>query len=350
MTRVSENSSTQSLKYALNKTKSKVEDLQLKGSKLRSITKPSDNPVSNVEAMALISSSNNNVQFQKNADFALLNLSVTEKSLEELTEIMVKAKEIAVAQSSDFYNADVRKNIANEVRQLFNQSLAIANKKVGLKHIFSGTNTLTPPFDAEGAYKGDTSKISLEVSRDFFVPTNLTGAEVFFNAENSAKIDNPLKDIDFKNDNPLKKEIKIDDKGIRFEIDRSLASVEDTETNAASATNSADNIFAQLNALEAALENNDPKLVQGLLENFDDSISRLVTLRTRIGSIVNSIEVAKNNLDSENVSNAERKSKLVDADVAELFSDISKQQAILKTTYKATQGVMNQNLMDFLGR
>lgn len=349
MTRVSENSSSQSLKYALNKTKSKVEDLQLKGSKLRSITKPSDNPVSNVEAMALVSSSNNNVQFQKNADFALLNLSVTEKSIEELTDIMVKAKEIAVAQSSDFYNADVRKNIANEVRQLFNQSLAIANKKVGLKHIFSGTNTLTPPFNAEGNYFGDSGKISLEVSRDFFVPTNLTGSEVFFNTENAAKIENPLQDINFKNNDSLKKEIKIDDKGIRFEIDRSLASVEDQDTNAPAAS-AADNLFAQLNALEAALENNDPKLVQGLLENFDDSISRLVTLRTRIGSIVNSIEVAKNNLDSENVNNAERKSKLVDADVAELFSDINKQQAILKTTYKATQGVMNQNLMDFLGR
>lgn len=179
MTRVSENSSTAALKYALNKTKSKMEDLQLKGSTLKQITRPSDNPVSNVEAMALTSSTNDNVQYLKNSEFALLNLNVTEKSLEELTEIITKAKEIAIAQSSDFFNADVRKNVANEVQQLSNQALAIANKKVGLKHIFSGTSTLTVPFDANGTYKGDTGHISLEVSRNFFVPINLTGEEVF---------------------------------------------------------------------------------------------------------------------------------------------------------------------------
>ena len=192
MTRVSENSSTASLQYALNKTKAKVEDLQLKGSTLKAITRPSDNPVSNVEAMALTSSTNDNLQYLKNADFALLNLSVSEKSIEELTDIIVKAKEIAIAQSSDFFNADVRKNVANEVQQLYNQALAIANKKVGIKHIFSGTSTLTVPFDGNGIYKGDKGHISLEVSRNFFVPINLTGEEVFYNTTDTVKAENPL--------------------------------------------------------------------------------------------------------------------------------------------------------------
>lgn len=348
MTRVSENSTSASLKYALNKTKARVEDLQLKGAKLKSITKPSDNPVSNVEAMAIISATNDNVQFQKNSDFALLNLSVTEKSIEELTDILVKAKEIAIAQSSDFFNADVRKNIANEVKQLFNQSLAIANKKVGLKHIFAGTNTLQSPFDSNGNYQGDTGRVSLEVSRNFYIPTNLTGAEVFFDMDTNVKVENPLDKIDsFQKDS---------DQGPTFTIDRSLASISvgdipKKETpDGHPSFNSEENIFSQLRALSGALENNDPRMVQGLLEKFDSSISRLVTLRTRIGSIINSVEVAKTNLESENIDNASRKSSLIDADVAELFSDINKQQAVLKTTYQASQGVMNQTLMDFLRR
>ena len=189
MTRVSENSSTATLKYALNKTKAKMEDLQLKGSTLKSITRPSDNPVSNVEAMAITSSTNDNIQYLKNADFALLSLSVTEKSIEELTDIVSKAKEIAIAQSSDFFNADVRKNVANEVQQLYNQAMAISNKKVGMKHIFSGTNTLTVPFDGNGNYKGDDGHISLEVSRNFFVPINLTGKEVFFSTDGGGAVE-----------------------------------------------------------------------------------------------------------------------------------------------------------------
>lgn len=340
MTRVSENSSTASLKYALNRTKAKMEDLQLKGSTLKSITKPSDNPVSNVEAMALTSSTNDNIQYLKNSDFALLNLNVTEKSLEELTNLVSKAKEIAIAQSSDFFNADVRKNVANEVQQLYNQSLAIANKKVGLKNIFAGTNTLTVPFDSNGGYKGDSGHITLEVSRNFFVPVNLTGEEVFFSTEESKSIENPLQKFEQF------------DKSTINNIGRDLATaeVDDDGEVQPKPFKTRDNVFAQLQALTSALENNDPQMIQGLLEKFDNSISRLVTLRTRIGSITNSVESSKASLESENVDQISRKSSLLDADVADLFSDINKQQAILKTTYQSTQGAMNQTLMDFLRR
>lgn len=344
MTRVSENSSTASLKYALNKTKAKVEDLQLKGSTLKQITKPSDNPVSNVEAMALTSSTNDNLQYLKNSDFALLNLSVSEKSIEELTDIIVKAKEIAIAQSSDFFNADVRKNVANEVQQLYNQALAIANKKVGIKHIFSGTSTLTTPFDSNGKYQGDLGHISLEVSRNFFVPINLTGEEVFYSTGDTSKAENPLQNFEQFKDSP------------EVRANRDLASKEEVvetkveETPELEKFKSRDNLFSQLQALNSALENNDPQMIQGLLEKFDSSISRLVTLRTRIGSITNSVESSKTSLGSENIDHASRRSALVDADVADLFSDINKQQAILKTTYQASQGLMNQTLMDFLRR
>jgi len=69
-----------------------------------------------------------------------------------------------------------------------------------------------------------------------------------------------------------------------------------------------------------------------------------------VGSIVNSIESARTVIESENVDHQARKSALVDADVADLFADINKQQAVLKTTYQSTQGLMNQTLMDFLHR
>ena len=339
MTRVSENSSTAALKHSLNRAKTKVEDLQLKGSSLKAITRPSDNPVSNVEALAITSASNDNVQYLKNSDFALLNLNVTEKSLEELTDIIIKAKEIAIAQSSDFFNADVRKNVANEVQQLYNQTLAIANKKVGLKHIFAGTNTLTVPFNAEGTYAGDKGHITLEVSRNFFVPINLTGEEVFYSSEESGKVENPLDKFDSLKDTPT------------GNLNRDLASETNEDGKAISPEfKSRDNIFAQLQALTSALESNDPGMIQGLLEKFDNSVSRLVTLRTRIGSITNSIESSKTVIEAENIDNASRKSALIDADVADLFSDINKQQAVLKTTYQATQSLMNQTLMDFLRR
>jgi len=335
MSRVSENSSSAALQYSLNKTKEKMENLQLKGSTLKNITKPSDNPVSNVEALQITSTTNDNNQYLKNADFALLSLNVTEKSLEELTDIMSKAKEIAIAQASDFFNADVRKNVANEVQQLYNQTLAIANKKVGLKHLFSGLKTLTVPFDGVGNYRGDNGHITLEVSRDFFVPTNLNGEEVFFSEEASGQIENPLQKFEEFQKNPTPN------------LNREIANDGDSDEIK---FKSRDNLFSQLQSLITGLENNDPKIIQGLLEKFDNSISRLITLRTRIGSISGSVESAKNVIEKENINHAERRSNLLDADIVELFSDIQKQQAILKTTYQSSQGVINQTLMDFLRR
>ena len=224
--------------------------------------------------------------------------------------------------------------------------MAIANKKVGLKHIFSGTNTLTTPFDSTGTYKGDTNHISLEVSRNFFVPINLSGEEVFFSTTETGKMENPLKDFE------QFKEAPHPSKEPTATINREVASDEDSdgELKADDAFKSRDNIFSQLQALSSALESNDAKMIQGLLDKFDNTVSRLVTLRTRVGSIVNSVETSKASLGSENIDHASRRSALVDADVSELFSDINKQQAVLKTTYQASQGIMNQTLMDFLRR
>ena len=70
-------------------------------------------------------------QYLKNSNYALLQLNVTEKSLEQITDILSKAKELAIAQSSDFYTQDVRKSVANEVHQLRNRLISISNKRIG---------------------------------------------------------------------------------------------------------------------------------------------------------------------------------------------------------------------------
>ncbi len=336
MTRVSENSSTASLKHSINKAKSKMENLQLKGSTLKSVTRPSDNPLSSLEGLALRSSKSDNMQFLRNSEHAVLSLTVTETAIEALTEILVKAKEIAIAQSSDLYNPDVRRAVANEVHQLRNQAISVANKRVGQRYIFGGFSTLSTPFNERGEYKGDTGKITVEVSKDFFVPINLNGEEVFFsNSATSPHVQRPAQNFPeiLKNDFP--------DEEIPEFSGRDLASTDE-------GFESRDNIFSHLETLAVALENNDPQLIQGLLERFDSSIDRLITLRTRVGSISSSIETSRNVIDSENLGKEERVSQLLDADIAEIFSDITKQQSILQTTYKSSQGLLNSRLIDFL--
>lgn len=349
MTRVSEGSSNASLQYALNKAKSKMENLQLKGATLKSMTRPSDNPISNVEAMQLSSITDDNNQFLRNADFAVMQLNVTEKSLENLTEILTKAKEIAIAQSSDLYNPEIRKNVSNEIIQLRNMALSIANKRIGQRYIFSGFKTLETPFDKNGNYHGDNGHITLEVSKDFFVQTNLNGAEVFF-ADKGFKTEqsHPLKKFPEMQSSPdhERQLDKAQPEGKEPEINRELASTQDQKS--AQGFEKRENIFSLLDTLSNALENNEPQVIQNTLERFDSAISRLITLRTRVGSITNSVMNSQNTIESDNIDNAQRRSQLVDADIADLFSEITKQKEVLETTYKSSQGLISKKLLDFL--
>ena len=333
MSRVSENSASSSLKFSLNKAKKKMEDLQMKGTSLKKIVRPSDDPVGNIESLGISSNLSNLKQYGRNINHALTQLSSTDKSLESLVDIVGKAKEIAISQSSDFYSSGIRKNIANEVRQLRNQALGISNTRLGQKYIFAGYKSLERPFSADGKYLGDKGYTNIEVAKDFFLPINLHGSEIFFGKSEDS--------IPGLNDGDEKKSL--------------FPKQENGKRELASIQNSTDqgyykyaNLFAQLDALATGLENDDAILIQGLLEKFDESSERLVGLRTKVGSLINSIEAYENLHRAEDINLQAKRSKIQDADIGELFSDITKQQNILKATYQSSQSMLNQNLLDFI--
>jgi len=349
MTRVSENSSSASLQFSINKAKKKMEDLQVKGTTLKKIIKPSDDPMANFQGLQAQSVNKDNSQFLRNIGYALSQLNTTESTLEQLAELLVKAKEIAIQQSSDFYGGNIRKNVSHEIIQVRNQALALANKRLGNRYIFAGYKTLDAPFDKEGNYKGDFGHIQLEVAKDFFIPINLHGNEVFFTDNNIKYPPHPLKEFDEFQPNknePIAPDNKNEIKEQTPNPVRELASVtNETDNDPFIAKN---NIFSQLTSLITALESNNTIATQDLLEKIDDSISRIITMRTRLGSLVNTVLHTQLQIDTENVENQDFQSKLMDADVAELFSDITKQQHILQTAYQTGKGLMNKSLLNFL--
>ena len=236
MTRVSENSSFHSINYAVGKSKTRLENLQLQGSNLKRIQKPSDDPVGNTELLSIRSQDVDSEQYLRNSNYAKTQLTFTENAIEEMTDLVVKAKELAIGQASSLYSPDVRLSVAREVGQLKNQSLGIANRRFGNRYIFAGHKTLTRPFDSNGKYYGDGQTTSIEVNKDFFVPINFSGKYVFFEKENTAMQD----EINFNLNN-------LDTPG------RNLAS---TKVNESFPTmgNARSSIFNDLETLENAFE------------------------------------------------------------------------------------------------
>lgn len=329
MSRVSENSSVAAINYAVGKTKGRVEDLQLKGSTLKRVTKPSDDPVGNVELLAIRSQNIDAGQYLRNLNFAQTNLSYTENVLEEMTDLLNKAKELAIGQASSIYSPEIREGVAKEIHQIRQQMLSLSNKRIGNRYLFAGQKVLTRPFDQDGKYTGDTNKVNIEINKDVYVPININGQELFFSSE---KKPHDKSDVDLKPP--------------QIDLDPNIAAMR--QPASAEETHVPVSIFDELRALENAMLTDNPQIIQGLLERMDTSIDRVVAFRTQIGALTNTISNAETNIEKTKLLNEAHKSKIEDADVTELFTDLQKEQAILKATYTASSKLMNQNLMDFL--
>jgi len=334
MSRVSDNSSKNAINYSISKTKERLEDLQLKGSNLKRIQKPSDDPVGNVELLSIRSQLVDSNQYLRNSSYAKTNLEFTESALEELTEVLSKAKEISVGQASDIYNPEIRASVAKEIAQLKNQALAIGNRRLGNRYIFGGYKTLTRPFDETGKYHGDNGKITLEINKDYFLPMNLNGADVFF-SDSSGKI---------KTESLKGKQLEVPNTPAATDNDP----IRGPATNNTVETSETQSIFSNLSSLENALLTNNPDIIQELLETLDRDIDHVVKLRTEAGSILNSISSAENAIENSKLQGETYKSKIEDADVAELFSDLSRQQNALNASYKASSTLLNKSLLDFV--
>ena len=330
MSRVSENSSVHAINYAVGKTKSKVEDLQIKGSNLKRIAKPSDDPIGNVELLAIRSKNIDADQYVRNIGFAQSQLAYTESALEELTDILVKAKELAIGQASSIYNPEIREGISKEIHQMRQQVVSIANKRMGNRYLFAGQKVLTQPFDQNGNFKGDDQKINIEINKDVYVPINISGKDLFFSKDKG-----PLErsDVDLEIRRPM--DAPLEPQSSRTPATEAQGQVETS-------------IFDELRALESALLTDNPKLIQSLLEKLDSSIEKVVTHRTEIGALANTVSNAELNITKTKIINEEHKSKIEDADVTELFGNLQKEQNVLKATYQASSNLMNTSLMDFL--
>ncbi len=83
-------------------------------------------------------------------------LEETDGALGSLGDIFARVQEIAVQGSNASYNAGDRAELGAEVQALFQSALAAANtQSSGGEYLLAGSQSLTPPFDANGAYIGD---------------------------------------------------------------------------------------------------------------------------------------------------------------------------------------------------
>lgn len=319
--RVTENTNYGVVRDSITRSKGRIEKLQTQSATLKKLNTPSDDPIGSAKVLEIRTDKVNNDQFQMNAKLTESFLNNSEHALGELGDIMVRAKEIALGQSSGASSTeDTRLGVAEEVTQLYQQAVSVANRRIGERYLFGGYKTQKPPVDAEGRYQGDDGQIMVEIAKDVFLSMNLTGVEAF-NTQPAASIDS------------------------RRQTYRAPAN-EGERPEQAGPENV--NVFDELQNLRIGLLTGNLDGIRDTLERFDQMHSRLVSMRAKVGSRVQGLQSTADALERHNITNAQLSQSIEDADMAQVVSDLAKEESVFRSALQSSQKLIQPTLMDFL--
>ena len=148
----------------LTKNLGRMERIQQQMSSGKKFSSPSDDPIGVSRSLRLNTEIATMEQYKRNADDIQSWLDTTEMAVENVNEILKRAKELTVQASSETNSTDERNAISSEITELRNQLVQIGNTTYAGSYIFSGYKTDKPLFTSSGKYDlgGTTAKLVLD--------------------------------------------------------------------------------------------------------------------------------------------------------------------------------------------
>ena len=165
----------------LQRTKEQMSTLTEQIASGNRLTKLGDDPTASALVLNFQDSIQQNNSYIKQADTATSFLQTSETAVQAVSDTISQLQVLLVQAGS---TASGRLATVPGVTGIRDNLLALANTQSQGKYLFAGTNTTTTPFSltATGAnYAGDSNNITLDVSANTTVATNIPGDTVFFN-------------------------------------------------------------------------------------------------------------------------------------------------------------------------
>jgi flagellar hook-associated protein 3 FlgL len=169
--------------YNLQKTQSRLMDLNMQASSQKRINKPSDDPVGTGRVLNYRSSLASIDQYRKNIDTAKGWLNLADESMMQVSTLMTKLKGLAEQGATGTMAASDREATSYEVRQIFSQLINLANTRYEGKSIFGGQKFEGSAFDeALMVYDQDGKSLGLAEGAGTrsmvvkFVPSSVTNS------------------------------------------------------------------------------------------------------------------------------------------------------------------------------
>ncbi len=150
----------------------------------KQIINASDAPNQAATIQRLKSVLNKQDSYQSSLNTIKARLEGEDTTLKSVSDLLVRAKEIAVQGANDTLSAADRKSLATEMQALRDQLLSLANTKDSNgNYLFSGSRVKQPAFveTANGSpvYMGDQTRMNVRVGDQRSIPINRTGTDAF---------------------------------------------------------------------------------------------------------------------------------------------------------------------------
>lgn len=329
--RVSDKMNHRQVLRSLNKNREQLADFQNQSATMKRVTRPSEDPVAATRVLEARTNVNSIEQFLKNSDQVKNFLDFSERSLEELSDLMIRVKEIALSQAnSGTTSPEGRAAIAMEIKEIYEQANQIANRKIGDRFVFGGFSTMKRPFE-DGNYYGDNGEMEIEINNGTYVAMNLDGREIFYGKE---LISSPF-DIN------------------RTDLDRVLRGPASVHVQSHSVSLSDPygrgvDVFRAIENLENSLNANDTRGIQNSIDLIDIGINQVVMSRAKIGARLNLVNKNLETLQKNLLDNKILISKFEDADAYEVYSEMHRAEGNLKASLSSSGKLVQTSLLDFL--
>jgi flagellar hook-associated protein 3 FlgL len=277
----------------IDKTRGKINQVQLKIATGKEINTVSDDPYIANSIMNLKAMINRNEQFQKNIDDAIDFLTATGDALDNFINTLIDIKSLLVEISNSAREPDYE-TYANRLGELFKQLLDSANTNFKGKYIFNGTNTKVKPFSYDE--KNDllisdlsNGEIKFEVNEGVYEKVNFTVEEIFGGRE----------------------------------------------------------IFDLVHQIKSSLKNKIKPDIS-LLQRFEQLFENIVSNSSEVGALMNRFNLLRKQIEKQNLILTELLSIRQDTDIAQQAINLQKGQLILESAYMLAGKIIQKSIIDYL--
>ncbi len=393
--RVTENMKLNTSMASLNNVQGQYNSILEKMSSQKRINKLSDDPIGMTVLLGHRQVEASLEQYQKNVDAGNGWLALTETKLKSVGDLLTNASEIAIQQGTATASAESRSIMAENVRQLKEEMLSLANSKYGNRYLFSGSRMDTDPFSSSfaaarvddpvaapgnafngsvasgGTYSGTTNKTyavrivtggaltaaTYQVSSDggktwgaekddldsgtITLPDGITltfiPGTVPMAAGDLFYVHAYADGYYNGNDDDLTVDI-----GANASISYNI-----NGADAFTASGGVD-IFKIFDDLTTALESNDQQGILAQLDKLEAARQQVSLAVSKVGARMNRLEIAANNIKDLGLQVAALKSETEDADITELATDLATKELALQASYAIAAKIGANTILDFI--